>query len=1198
MNKMRKMAVLFFPILIIGVFLTLRFWAQQQCTEREGEVFTEDFDTDTYKDATNSAIANWPTGPISLNHKGENFEITEPAGMGAKIYVCDAGDFDGDGRPDLIGLDIGTDSNYRLILVRNLYEDLNGDKIDDDGIIFRVDPTEVYGTGFIVGPASITVADYNKDGLLDFFFYKNRDDAFSYNQFVAAMFINKGTPTNPDFSLYNQSPNLDFTDKFKSKSIYCNWAADHLCSTDIDKDGDTDILVISQDKIFLVRNPGTENFNLNNFEIAELNYNEKTGFTTGRGGSSVDAGDFDNDGDIDIVGGSVMNIPYLVYYQNDGMGHFTRMEIAIPNSSCTGTVATCVASFKNDGWKDIFVATDRWNAGNEARMWMMKNRGLVDGQVDWEFKCYNNCEPILPEPHDVDMSSCLDYDGDGDYDVILADANHSGDYYLIINQLAPVYALHGVAQWTNVTKDILDPREFAITRVQITYVQQGVLGGSSDGLTVNFEVSNNGGQDWEPYNPLKVPTFSGSEINNASDLPIHSFNTFGAQLKWRAFLDAPEDSMEEYDLASYETPIIGEIQLKYWYVERREYSRASAAATIVEPSGQKKKLIIGSSFIFPGWEGQLRAYDVTGLALTGGQYSSLKMVTASDLGSASGRTVASGVDIFWDAGQILNDRSPDDRTVYTVLRSGASSPYTWTRTDFTRANAVTLGPKLQDSNNDNAGLIDFVRGQGRYWKLGDINHSSPVVVGPPHGEATVMGTGYAEFKQTWASRTKVLYVGGNDGMLHCFDINTGEEIWAFIPYNLLPKLRNMWAVDAATGQRYYAHDIYVDGTPSVADVYISSQWKTVLVCGQGPGKGSTMAGGTNYYFALDITDPQNPVPMWEVTETYMGESWSVPAIGKVNQSGTAQWVAFMGSGYDNVPGSPVMGNWFYVVRIDNGTIIQTVSVSNVNTNSKYPDIYTAFPGSPTAIDTDQNSFINFVYIGDLDGRLYRMDVASSMDPASWNLTAIYTDYLYYPIITKPAVWIDPLSGTTTRHIYFGTGGDDRAPADGTYSFVGLTDAGGGSATVEWFLGDPTVLNLPAGQDVGDLETGDKAWADPVISDFMVYFSTLQGSIENNNPCLNLDTSGKLFSRYIRNVAGVPVGGTAFKTSETIAPEYLQMVSKARRAVTVGEVQRVSGHLNKREIYIQEYDSTIELLEQPIGPLLKVKSWREIYKIIR
>jgi hypothetical protein len=62
-------------------------------------------------------------------------------------------------------------------------------------------------------------------------------------------------------------------------------------------------------------------------------------------------------------------------------------------------------------------------------------------------------------------------------------------------------------------------------------------------------------------------------------------------------------------------------------------------------------------------------------------------------------------------------------------------------------------------------------------------------------------------------------------------------------------------------------------------------------------------------------------------------------------------------------------------------------------------------------------------------------------------------------------------------------------------------------------------------------------------------------------------------------------------------ESLQLASKAREAVTIGERQKAPGTY-KREVYIQEYDSTIERLEQPVGAILRITSWREIFKIIR
>jgi hypothetical protein len=1198
MSGLRKKRI-FIPI-ILSLLMGMVFvfiWAQEDECEEVRITFTDTFDTTDWK-APQSTVTWTGNGEITLNWLGANFQVTEPAGMGAKIYVCDAGDFDGDGKPDLMGLDIA--NNYRLLMVRNDYYDMDGDGYDDDGIIFQVDPSEVYDDGFVCGPATLTVADYNNDGLLDFFFMKNNNDAFSYSDFVATMFINRGTETDPEFRQQSHPFNLDFTSRFQDEGIYINWAADHFCSVDIDQDDDMDVLAISQDKIFLIRNPGTENFDVDHFEIAELNYDRRTGYTSGVGGSSVDAGDFDNDGDIDVIAGCAEDYDYIAFYENDGTEGFTRRDLEIPYPDATGTVATCVADFDHNGYLDIYAGTDKWRSGNDAHMWIMKNQGLVEGDLQFEFVCLEDCNPILPSPHDVDMSAVLDYDSDGDMDVILADANHSGDYYLIINQLAPVYTLHGEAISTNVSPD-LDPNTQAITRVRLIKFDQYVRGGSSDGLSVTLYVSNNGGKDWE-----LLQEFQGDEITDLPSAdPWHLFTHFGSSLKWKAVLTAQEDNMEEYEGASFETPVLSRIRLRYSVVERREYSRTSVAAELVDEEGQPTKLIIGGSFYFPGWQGHLRAYDVTDMSSVGTSYSELVTISRPDLSAESGREiVAEGVTIKWDAGELLNERPSLDRTVYTALKDGEGELY---RIDFTTGNVEQLKSNLNDFQNDNMGLIEFIRGEGREWKLGDINHSNPVVVGPPDNDASTMGSGYSTFVDDWSDREKMLIVGANDGMIHCFRVLTGEEVWAFIPYNLIPKLRNMWPVDEATGIRYFDHDVYVDGSPVVEDVFINGEWRTVLIFGQGPGQGRSVGEDAtgNYYVALDITDIENPQPLWEFTEERMGETWSVPVIGRIIKNGEDTWTAFMGSGYDNVSGQGRQGHRFYAVDIATGECFFFFN-ANPEKNTKtgangaviWPNgknVARSLPGSPGIIDTNSDGYADRVYIGDTEGRLWKVDVSLeylSSDP--WDEELMYEDLNNYPIITKPAVWIEAGAPGALPRVYFGTGGDDKAPDDAVYSFIALID--GEDPEVEWYLGDPDILLLSEDDDRGDLSAGEKVWADPQVANSMIYFSTLTGNIETVDPCESLAGTGKLYSRYIRAVVGSPVGSTAFRIAAGQV-ESLELEIKTRAAVTIGETTQAGG-IRKKEVYIQEYDSTLQKLEQPAGPMLRIKSWREIFKIIK
>ena len=80
----------------------------------------------------------------------------------------------------------------------------------------------------------------------------------------------------------------------------------------------------------------------------------------------------------------------------------------------------------------------------------------------------------------------------------------------------------------------------------------------------------------------------------------------------------------------------------------------------------------------------------------------------------------------------------------------------------------------------------------------------------------------------------------------CPNYGSGEELWAFIPNNLIPRLKN--------NLRKADDQAYVDASPALADVFINSQWKTVLLSAQGNG-GDTV-------FCLDVTDPDNPNFLW------------------------------------------------------------------------------------------------------------------------------------------------------------------------------------------------------------------------------------------------------------------------------------------------------------------------------------------------
>src|SRR5206468_4181273 len=229
----------------------------------------------------------------------------------------------------------------------------------------------------------------------------------------------------------------------------------------------------------------------------------------------------------------------------------------------------------------------------------------------------------------------------------------------------------------------------------------------------------------------------------------------------------------------------------------------------------------------PFWRGFLKAYqrDSSGLVPV----------------DANGVPLSSA--LVWEAGQVLSTTPAANRTIYTVV-SGARQAFT------TSNSAITQGLLGASSSSERDKIINFTRGLDAYdangngnsteerpWKLGDIFHSTPVLVTPP--VLALNDSSYQAFKTAQAGRTKVLIAGANDGMLHAFRESDGVELWAFIPPDLLDNLKTV----TDTGGD---HQFYVDSSPIATDIKVGGTWKTIVVFG--------LRRGGAFYYALDITD--------------------------------------------------------------------------------------------------------------------------------------------------------------------------------------------------------------------------------------------------------------------------------------------------------------------------------------------------------
>lgn len=307
---------------------------------------------------------------------------------------------------------------------------------------------------------------------------------------------------------------------------------------------------------------------------------------------------------------------------------------------------------------------------------------------------------------------------------------------------------------------------------------------------------------------------------------------------------------------------------------------------------------------------------------------------------------------------------------------------------------------------------------GNVWKLGDIISSTPkVFANTPlntyhidYGDSTYFNyvavkdsnsNGVANYKE----KSSMAFVGANDGVLHAFRVGylkdtgldvgvkalfknffgspdttndqLGEEVWGYVPFNAFPYLKYL----ANTG---YCHIYYNDLSVRLVDASIGgtlptdikdadgSSWKTVLIGGMRFGGGCSGTGanptppatvsnvGFSAYYAIDITDPENPVPLWEFSDADMGYATTFPSVirtGAADKNGF--WYAVIGSGSKQMPKSNTDINrnstdtgHVYILNLKTGELVKKIALDHA-----------AIVGDILAIDADKDYSSEKIYFG-------------------------------------------------------------------------------------------------------------------------------------------------------------------------------------------------------------------------------------------
>ncbi len=358
---------------------------------------------------------------------------------------------------------------------------------------------------------------------------------------------------------------------------------------------------------------------------------------------------------------------------------------------------------------------------------------------------------------------------------------------------------------------------------------------------------------------------------------------------------------------------------------------------------------------------------------------------------------------IWEAGTILRNSNLSERNIYTSIGGE--------RMVFDQSNASELMAAMGcDTHEEAADLIDWTRGERveglrerNGWVLGDVIHSTPVVVGPPRAFTT--DPDYQVFLDGHSERQKVVMVGGNDGMLHAFHADYGTELWAYIPEYALAQLKDIAAPS-------YCHKYSVDLPPAITDAYIDGHWKTILACGGREGSDS--------YFVLDVTYPQN-IPGVEFEVSLTDGNVYPSEIEFATIDGTPMML--VGSGLNETTGQA----WLYGYNLDTGQLEGRKELSNLGAGNRNKAT------KPRALDYDLDGNTDVVYIGDMDGTMWRLNVEDQVDPFRWDEYELFVGN--EPITAAPAV---AFGNEGSVMIYFGTGSyldvDDVVNQDTQYFY--------------------------------------------------------------------------------------------------------------------------------------------------------------------
>lgn len=487
--------------------------------------------------------------------------------------------------------------------------------------------------------------------------------------------------------------------------------------------------------------------------------------------------------------------------------------------------------------------------------------------------------------------------------------------------------------------------------------------------------------------------------------------------------------------------------------------------------------VFSASYVAGIWTGSLAATPVSegGVAATPDWTASIPTWSSRRIFTSNNGAGAS----FPTAGQVTS-----------LVRGGGPANFEVSGTD--NANYIKGEQRLEASRD---GTL-----RDRTSLLGDIINSSPAYV----------------------RDTDTIYVGANDGMLHAFDAEDGEELFAFVP-----GIIDFSALSTLSRGDYF-HKFFVDGPVTVSSRNLTPD-ENILV--------GTLGRGGKGLYALDVTTPASFGASdfkWELAETpgnNMGLVLGKPILSRVQ--GNANAAVVLGNGVNSANDQAAL----LILDADSGSVIREIS-TGIGSSAQPNGLF-----APTGVYGADGRTLAFVYAGDMLGNVWKFDL-TEQNPASWEAERIFTavddEGNPQPITSAPAIAIHPI--TNDRWVFFGTGRyltvedassenvsvqsmygfiDDGTPVsrdDLTERTVAVVDEAAGERAFE------TKSSLPAGSQGWYIDlpaSGERIVQDAqVVSTFLVTASMMP----SGNAC---DAGGSGFINALNAFTGTSAGGSYF-----------------------------------------------------------------------